>query len=334
MNFDRTLFEAPLRAPLQNRSAEMQTGDMYDWNDLRYLLAVARGGSTLAASRKLEVNQTTVARRLEALEAALGVKLFDRSQTGSRLTQAGADLIELAETVERSAGALAERGAAHARGLAGVVRVTTNELTANVAIMPVLPEFHRLFPDIHVEMIITDQFLDLRAGEADVSVRAARAITDQDVVARRLLDISWALYASRGYIALHGRPRTPADLAEHLLVGGDHPIGAIEAIVWMLAQAPDAEVVCRSNTLSNLTQAVKAGLGVGPLPRLIGAAEPDLIQCMVAPTDFASALWILTATALKTTLRVRAFIDFVAPNIVARMRAIQDAANQRALADC
>jgi DNA-binding transcriptional LysR family regulator len=306
---------------------------MFDWNDLRYLLAVARGGSTLAAARALGVNQTTVARRLEALEAALGVKLFDRGQTGSRLTGAGGDLIALAEGVERSAAAIAERAGAHARGLAGVVRVTTNEPTANIAIMPVLPEFRRLFPDIKVEMIVTDEHLDLLKGEADVAVRGARAVTNPDLVVRRITDIPWAIYASRGYIAQHGRPTTIADLASHFLVGGEQQVATIGALEWMLLQAPEAEVVCRSNTLSNLYQAVRAGLGVGPLPCIIGAAEPDLVRCVDTPADFTDHLWLVTAPELKTAPRVRAFMDFITPNIIARLKAFQDAAEARAAAD-
>lgn len=305
---------------------------MFDWNDLRYLLAVARGGSTLAASRALGVNQTTVARRLEALEAALGVKLFDRGQTGSRLTAAGADLIGLAEAVERSTAAIAERAGAHARGLAGVVRVTTNEPTANLAIMPVLPEFRRLFPDIRVEMIITDAQLDLLKGEADVAVRGAQAVTNPDLVVRRIIDIPWAVYASRGYIAQHGRPRTIADLADHYLVGGEQQVAHIGALEWLLRQAPEAEVVCRSNTLSNLFQAVRAGLGVGPLPCIVASAEPALVRCLPAPAEFLDYLWLITAPELKNAPRVRAFMDFITPNIVARLKAFHEAAEARAAA--
>ena len=109
---------------------------IYDWNDLKAFLAVARGGSTLSASRTLGVNQTTVARRIEALEAALSLKLFERGQSGSRLTEAGEDLVAEAERVERASERFALRAAGHRRGLSGVLRITTTEIIANTMVMP------------------------------------------------------------------------------------------------------------------------------------------------------------------------------------------------------
>nr|QQZ50489.1 LysR family transcriptional regulator [Phenylobacterium glaciei] len=111
---------------------------MFDWNDLKAFLAVARGGSTLAASKTLKINQTTVARRIEALEASVGLKLFERGQTGSRLTEAGEDLLAEAERMEAAAEAFGSRASAHQRGLAGTLKVTSTEILANLAITPAL----------------------------------------------------------------------------------------------------------------------------------------------------------------------------------------------------
>jgi DNA-binding transcriptional LysR family regulator len=161
---------------------------MFDWDDLRAFLAVARGGSTLAASKSLGVNQTTVARRIEALEAALSLKLFERGQTGSRLTEAGNDILEDAERTERAAHALANRAKAHQRGLAGSLRITCTEIVANTMLTPAVGAFRQLHPEVQIELLITDQMLDIEAGEADLAIRSGGVMPVSDLVARKLAD--------------------------------------------------------------------------------------------------------------------------------------------------
>jgi DNA-binding transcriptional LysR family regulator len=299
---------------------------MFDWNDARYFLAVARAGSTLGAAKTLGVNQTTVARRLEALEAALGLRLFERLQSGSRLTAAGSALIVAAEALERSAETLKNQAAAHARGLAGVVRVTTNESLSNFCLMPAMPEFNRLFPDIQVQVVIDDRFLDLWQGEADVSIRGTREVTDPGLISRRVADVPWAIYASRDYVARHGQPRQVEDLNDHFLVGGEDRCAGIHAIKWMMEVAPRGRVQIRGNTLTNIYQAVRAGVGCGPLPRLVVGYDPLFVECM--PTPESDGIFMLTTPALRDAPRVRAFLDFMAPNLSSAIRALNAAATR------
>jgi DNA-binding transcriptional LysR family regulator len=296
---------------------------MYDWNDIRCFLAVARSGSTLAAARDMAVNQTTVARRIEALEQALGLKLFERGQTGSRMTDAARTLLPAAEALEGAAQALNDRAASHGRGLAGVVRVTTNEPTANLAIMPALPEFRRLFPDIQVQIIVHDRHLDLWKGEADVAVRGTSKIDDPGLIARRIADVPWAIYASRDYVERHGRPTAPEALNDHQLIGGEDRCADIHSIKWMLSCAPRGRVQCLCNTLSNLHQAVRAGLGCAPLPCLMAGADPDLVSCMAAPGW--DGIFMITTPELRDAPRVRAFLDFMAPILQAKIRQLNEA---------
>jgi molybdate transport repressor ModE-like protein len=291
---------------------------MFDWNDIRCFLAVARDGSTLAAARTLGVNQTTVARRIEALEAALDLKLFERGKTGSRLTEAGQALLGSAEALERSAQTLKDQAAAHARGLSGVVRVTTNETLSSFCLMPAMPEFNRLFPDIQVEIVIEDRILDLKAGEADVSVRATRQVTDPALIVRRVADVPWAIYASRDYVARHGKPNEPEDLNDHALLGGEDRMAGVHSVKWMMDQAPRAKVRLRSSTLSNLFQAVRNGMGCGPLPCLVVGRDPQFVACMRTPEI--DGIFMVTTPALRDQPRVRAFLDFMAPNLQSAIR--------------
>lgn len=296
---------------------------MFDWNDLRAFLAVARGGSTLAASKAMGVNQTTVARRVEALEQALGLKLFERGQTGSRLTEAGRDLQAEAEKVERAAEAFGSRAAAHKRGMAGAIRLTANELIANTMLTPGMAEFRRLYPDVQLDLVISDRILDLEAGEADVAIRGALTLSGSNLIARKVADFPFALYCSRDYADRRGAPISPADLANHDLVGGGAEMAGLPGMRWMFDQAPGVQPASLSNTMTNVVHAVRAGLGVGPMACLIGDADPDLVRCSAPIPDALGAAWIVTRRELKDTPRVRAFIDFIVPFITATVRSYE-----------
>ena len=143
-----------------------------DWNDLRYLLAVADGGSTLAAGRAMRVSQTTVARRIAALEQAIGFPLFDRRQAGYVLTPTGLSLLDRARSVEMAASGFTEAALSLARDVSGTVRLTTEEIFANTLLSPMLRELHELHPDIIIELDTAPEVRDLGAGEADMALRS------------------------------------------------------------------------------------------------------------------------------------------------------------------
>lgn len=287
--------------------------NMFDWNDLKAFLAVARGGSTLAASKALNVNQTTVARRVESLETALGLKLFERGQAGSRLTEAGRELLGEAEKVERSTKDFASRAQSHQRGLTGALRITCIELMANMTLTPAIAEFRRRYPDVQVDLIISDQQLDIEKGEADVAIRTGIALPISNLVARKMTDYDFRLYCSRDYAARRGVPATLKDLADHDLIGGDGGLERLISVVWMFEQAGGKAPASRSTTLTNLVHAVRAGLGIAPLPSILADADPTLVRCSDAIDVSRSSAWVVTRRELKDTPRVRAFIDFLVP---------------------
>ena len=166
---------------------------MFDWNDLKYLLAVARHGSTLAAARALQVNQSTVQRRIAELQSRLALRLVERHQSGYRLTKAGAALLPAAQAVEASVDLFNQKAgeAAHA----GLLRLTCPEpIAIRLTQSGLLERFHKKHPDIHLEFVLADRYVDLSKGEADVALRAGD--TDADLVGRKLADSIWAVYAS------------------------------------------------------------------------------------------------------------------------------------------
>ena len=293
---------------------------MFDWNDLKAFLAVARGGSTLAASKALAVNQTTVARRVESLEAALSLKLFERGQSGSRLTEAGRDLLAEGEKVERAAQNFDSRAKAHQRGMAGSIRVTCIEILANMAVTPAIGEVRKLHPEVQVDLMITDQPLDLTVGEADLAVRAVQSLPNSDLVARKISEYEFALYCDRDYAERKGVPTCLEDLANHDLIGGDAGLDQVPAMIWMFEQVDGKAPVTRSNSMSNLVHAVRAGMGIAPLPCAVADADSRLVRCSECIESAVSTSYILLRRELKDTPRVRALIDFLVPYMQADMK--------------
>lgn len=300
----------------------MQNDVMFDWNDLKAFLAVARGGSTLAAAKALAVNQTTVARRIETLEHAISLKLFERGQTGSKLTEAGRDLLGEAEKVERATQAFDSRAKAHQRGLTGSIRITCIEILANMAVTPAIAEFRRQYPEVQVDLMVTDRPLDLQAGEADLAVRVVvQTLPDSDIVAKKVVDYDFALYCSRDYAERRGVPAALADLADHDLIGGDAGLDLVPAVIWMFEQAGGKAPVSRSNSMSNLVHAVRAGLGIAPLPSVIADEDTRFVRCSDQIESARATAYILVRRELKDIPRVRALIDAVVPYMQSDMKA-------------
>jgi DNA-binding transcriptional LysR family regulator len=306
---------------------------MFDWNDLKAFLAVARGGSTLAASKALGVNQTTVARRIESLENDLGFQLFERGQTGSRLTECGEALIPDAELVERAAIRFANQAAGLVRGVAGALRLTTNELVANTMVIPALVEFRKLHPDVQVDLVITDRSLDLENGEADLAIRTAVELPVSDLVARKITDHPMALYCSRDYASRRGVPGSMDALRDHDLIDVTPETGEIPASTWMMRYAGGKPPITRSNSMGSLVHAVKAGLGIGALPCSIADPDRDLIRCSDNIPEGRATSWIVTRRELKDTPRVRAFIDFLVPHLQEFLKKIEERARERIAED-
>jgi DNA-binding transcriptional LysR family regulator len=302
---------------------------MFDWNDLKAFLAVARGGSTLAAAKSLGVNQTTVARRIESLEQALRFKLFERGQTGSRLTEVGEALIPDAENVERAALRFANQAAGQMRGVSGALRLTTNELVANTLVIPALVEFRKVHPDVQVDLVITDKVLDLENGEADLAIRTGPSLAISDLVARKIADHAMALYCSRDYASRRGVPASPDDLRDHDLIDVAMDMNEAPGASWVMRHSGGKMPVTRSNSLASLVYAVKAGLGIGSLPCTIGDPDRDLIRCSECIEEAGASSWLVTRRELKDTPRVRAFIDFMAPHLQQEVRRVEELGRRR-----
>jgi DNA-binding transcriptional LysR family regulator len=283
---------------------------MFEWNDLKYFLAVARHHSTIAAGKALGLSQSTVHRRLSELERCTGRQLVTRHTTGYRLTEFGEELLPYAERIETAVTDFERRVTDTERDLTGLIRVTCPEpIVYRMTQSKLIDRFHARHPRLQVEFVSSDRYLDLSKGEADVAFRSGD--TDDELVGRKIADSIWAVYASRGYIERHGQPERVEDLSRHLLVGFDETLSKHRAATWLREAAPDARMAARNNSVLGLVYAVKSGVGLGPLPTALGDAESDLVR-VLGPIPELSRSWrLLTHPDLRRTSRISAFFDFI-----------------------
>lgn len=287
----------------------------FDWDDLKHFLAVARHGSTLAAGRALGLDQSTVQRRLTALEQRFGQPLVQREPSGYRLTEFGRALLPRAEQVEQAVTAFSQQVATATAEVVGVIRVTCPEPIVNrITQTSFLERFRVRHPALHVQFVMSDKYIDLAKGEADVALRSGDT-DDGELVGRKIADSIWAVYASKDYIERSGRPERIEDLAQHPMVGFDDTLAKHRITAWLRKVSSGATLAARSSSVLGLVYSAKAGIGVAPLPMSIGDAEPDLVR-VIGPVPELTRVWrILTTSELRKTPRVAAFFDFVISEI-------------------
>lgn len=294
---------------------------MFNWNDLKFLIAIARNGSTLGASEALKVNQTTVARRIEVLEKALGVKLFDRRPDGYKATAIGIELAAIAGRVERETAAILNVAEASLRRNAGTLKVTTTELIATDLLAPIAAELRQELPALQVELIATDRKLDLLRGEADIAIRVASVPVEPALVRRKLGETVWAIYCAKSYAERHGAPRTIEELKlDHQIIEGSGEIQKLDPLLWLKALAPKSQAAIRCNSVANLIAAVRSGAGIGSLPCFAAAVDESLVRCLPPHLERRYDIWLLYPEIHRQNPLIRAFLDA----LIARFALLRD----------
>jgi len=296
---------------------------MLDWNDLKYFVAVAREGSTLSASRALRVSQTTVARRIAALEQALGFPVFEKRQAGYVLTPAGQDLVPLAEEVQRTAEDFAKSASGQARDLKGTVKITTEEIYAQGLLAPLLRDLHERHPEIIIELDTSQQVIDLGSGAADIALRSSSAEQAAGIVGRRLCVDDWTLYCSRDYASRNGAPTSLDELKRHPIVGGGGGNLWRHYQAWLQSLGLEDQVAIHHATSTGLLSAVRSGFGIAVLPCVVADSDPELLRCIAPRTEHGRILWLLTHERVRHTPRVRAVIDFLYERLSRQIRDLE-----------
>lgn len=285
------------------------TGSQPDWENQRALLAVLREGSLLAASRVLGVTQPTVRRRIDALEAALGMPLFARSATALVPTEMARELRRPLEAMERAALALERLASADRDAVDGTVRLATSELIGVEILPALLPPFLRHKPDLRIEWSLSNRLENLVGQQADIAVRTARP-RQEAVVARRVGRSEVGLYANPELIRTHGLPLSPEQLPDLPLVGPDrNPADWTRLRDCGLALPPGAFTVRTDNHLAQLA-AIRAGLGAGLCHQLLAQRE-GWVRVLPDACRFELDFWVAMPENLRQVRRVHALFAFL-----------------------
>nr|WP_295662636.1 LysR family transcriptional regulator [Polymorphobacter sp.] len=284
-----------------------------DWALYRTLLSVLDEGSLSAASRALGLTQPTVARHIDALEAALGVDLFIRSQRGLEPTDLAFSLHAQAQIMATTAAALLRTASGTTGEVAGTVRITASDVVVVEHLPAILTRLRQAQPKVVIELSLTDRVSDLLAREADIAIRMTEP-TQGALLARRLPSIDLGFHAHRDYLAAAGTPASIADLSAHALIGYDADTRALRVMAAKLPALDRANFALRAD--SNLAQLgmIRAGFGIGLCQTVIAKRDPALVRVLPEVT-LPLPLWIVMHEDLKTTARYRVVFDALAEGL-------------------
>jgi len=281
------------------------------WDLYRSFLAVLRLGSLSAAPRTLGLTQPTLGRHIAELEAALGQPLFVRSQTGLSPTEAAQSLEPSAEAMEAAAAAFLRTASGGLNEPKGSVRLTASEFVGVEVLPAILTAFREAHPAIAIELAISDNNQDLSRRDADIAVRMARP-TQAALVARRLGDVGIGLYAHRRYVARHGLPKTPGELAAHTIIGFDADTISLR-VSRASGFAVSREVFAfRSDSEHARLAALRAGFGIGGCQDAVARRDPDLVAVLPGEVRFDLEMWLVMHENLRSSRRVRLLYDHLA----------------------
>ncbi|HEX6260725.1 MAG TPA: LysR family transcriptional regulator [Woeseiaceae bacterium] len=278
-----------------------------DWDHLRFFLAVTGSGSLAGAARALGVNHSTVFRRINAFEAELGARLFERLPEGYALTALGEAVLEEARHVDEAVAALTRSAAGGDYRLTGDIRMTTAPNLATGFVAPALARFRERYPDIRVEIAVSDSDYDLARREADLALRAAAA-PPRYLVGRRIVSMPWFAFGGRQYVKKSGPvSSSAAGLSRHALIGADQAFRRLPAFDWLHRQFPREQFVATANDLNTMAALAAAGVGICILPA--DQCGKGLERLFKLEPPFMSDLWLLTHADLRKVARIKAFAD-------------------------
>jgi DNA-binding transcriptional LysR family regulator len=291
-----------------------------DWNLFRSFLAILQEGSLSGAARRLGLTQPTLARHLDALEQALGVELFLRSQRGLIATDLARELEPQAQALAAAAQALIRKASGTVGEVRGSVRISASEIISVEHLPPILTQLRQQHPGLAVELVVSNHVDDLLRRDADVAVRNVEPVQEA-LVARRLPPVMLGLHARRDYLERRGVPQTAADLAAHDLIGFDQETPALRAMVKGMPQFERAAMALRSD--SNLAQhaAIRAGFGIGICQVPIAARDPQLQRVLAQEVAIELGIWVVMHEDLRSDARCRVVFDALVAGLTQLSRA-------------
>jgi len=277
-----------------------------EWELYRSFLAVLTEGSLSGAARALDIAQPTVGRHVAALERALDMPLFTRSQTGLLPLESALSLRPYAEAMSSAVAALERAAASQGSGVHGVVRVTASEVIGVEVLPPIIARLREEHPDLQIELALSNRMQDLLQREADIAVRMTRP-EQEFLIARRIGQVHVGLHATRQYLQRHGTPATMTDLQRHTLIGFDQPTAFIRAASKTLALRREMLAIRADSDLAQLAL-IRSGAGIGFCQVPIGRRD-GLVRVLARQFSLPLDTWIAMHEDLRNSPRCRVSFD-------------------------
>ena len=278
------------------------------WELYRSYLGVLEEGSLSGAARAMGMAQPTVGRHVDALEKALGVVLFTRSQTGLLPTEAALALQPFAQTMRNAAAALKRAAESQGSGIQGTVCVTASDVIGQEVLPPILAQLQDAHPDLTVELVLTSRVQDLLQREADIAVRMAQPKQEQ-LIARHIGAVPLGLHAHKDYLRKHGTPASLADLAQHALIGFDEETPFVRAARKNFPLWNRDNFAVRTDSDMAQMALIRAGCGIGVCQVNLAARDPNLVQVLPGSIPLALETWLTMHEDLRNSPRCKATFD-------------------------
>jgi len=291
-----------------------QKNPLENWNDLRAAYHVARLGTLSAAATFLGVHHATLIRHIDALEARLGCKLFQRHARGYTATEAGLDLMRVAAATEEHFANLAGKLRGQSDALQGDL-IVTSLAGLSPQITPLLVAFGKIHPEVRITLLVDERALRLEYGEAHVALRAGRRPVEPDNVVQQVADFPVSLFGHKDYVAQYGMIRDEADIANHRFVSGMDANARAPFLRWLSKRVPPSAIVYRASDIRAVEDAIQQGAGLGFLSLWSGKSNPDLVQMMPALPEWGTPLWLVTHVDLHRSAKVKALVSFLKKNL-------------------
>jgi DNA-binding transcriptional LysR family regulator len=294
-----------------------------DWDDLQILLVVAQAGSLARAGAALGVHRSTVLRRIERLEARIGMRLFDRTPNGLALTAMGERLAPHAERMADQVGDLLRLADADHGRPAGSIRMAATYNLAFGLLPLILDRFNDRFPEIRVEVTGTaDGYSAIHPDQFDLALRTLEHdVTAHDqMLGLRLGKLPLAIYGSKSYFSYRPIPKSAKGLRRYSLLLGCGGLSNISAFKWLEDRSDPESIVYRASSMLLILAAVREGVGLSCLPRYLGDGDNQIVRAFDVPESLCADLWILRHAHHRNTARMRVFADFLATELRQRLR--------------
>ena len=281
------------------------------WELYRTFLAVVREGSLSGAARALGLTQPTAGRHVDALEQALGLSLFVRTQQGLSPTEAALSLRPFAESLEATSAALLRAASSQGEGVRGTVRITASEVVAVEVLPPILADLHATYPELTLELVPSNRMEDLLRREADIAVRM-QPPSQGVLVARHIGGIELGVYGHRRYLERRGVPATLGDLAGHTLIGYDKENAFLRSVRAQLPWVQRNRFALRTDSDLAAIAALRAGFGIGFCQEGLAQRNPELVRLFADEVSITLDTWLAMHEDLRDSPRCRAVFDALA----------------------